>query len=88
VEKIRASIGLRLEAVLGRFERTLIICNAFAAGSWLWPAGFLFGPVSALTPKTVLLAAASMGVLAIACLMAIFLAAEPIAALMNKRQCR
>jgi hypothetical protein len=88
VEKVRASIGNFLDTVVGRFERTLIICGAFAAGSWLWPAGFLFGPVSALTPRIVFLAASAMGVLAIACLMMIFVAAEPVAALMNRLQRR
>lgn len=69
--------------ILRAYERRLLIGATFALGWWLWPDGFLFGALAALTPKAVFLAACSMGVLAIASLMAIFAAAEPVAALIE-----
>src|SRR5262245_53047961 len=70
--------------ILRSFERTLLNLAVLGAGWWLWPDGFLYGPLADVTPKTVLLASLSMGAFAIGSLMAIFSASEPLAALLRK----
>jgi len=66
----------------------MVIGGTFAVGWCLWPDGFLHEPIATLTHRSVLLAAGSMGVLAVASLMALFAVTEPIAALVTRLQDR
>jgi hypothetical protein len=64
--------------------RAAIIGVPFAVGCWLWPAGFLFGPLGTITPKTVWLAVGSMALFAVAGMTLLFVALEPAAALVRR----
>jgi hypothetical protein len=86
VEITRASIGNWFGTAFGACGRTAPIAGAFALGWWLWPEGFLYGPIATIALKNVFLAAGSLSVLAVACLMTLFAAAEPAAALLKRLQ--
>jgi hypothetical protein len=84
VTKISAFVSKRHKGVAAIGGRFAIIGSILALGWWLWPDGFLFGPVRNLDIKALLLASASMSMLAVALLMMLFAAAETIAVLIRR----